>query len=91
MPVNTIRNTLVRMKDAGRVNFVNRGRHTVWVLAIKAATTAKAPCVNRMTGVYDGRELRRNPGISAARFTAFELPSRWGKELRYPNGHVEAV
>ncbi len=35
-------------------------------------------------GVYDGKELMRNPGITEARFEAYRLPSRVAGRLVYP-------
>jgi hypothetical protein len=40
---------------------------------------------------YDGKELQRPPGVGPARFVAFELPSRRGNKLYYPNGDVRCV
>jgi hypothetical protein len=40
---------------------------------------------------YDGAELKRPPGVGPARFVAFELPSRVGNKLYYPNGDVRCV
>jgi hypothetical protein len=34
--------------------------------------------------IYDGKELRRNAGITAERFRAYELPSLQGGRLIYP-------
>jgi hypothetical protein len=36
--------------------------------------------------IYDGKELRRNPGIPDERFRAYELPSLQGNRLIYPKG-----
>lgn len=33
---------------------------------------------------YDGKELRRNPGIPNERFRAYDLPSLHGGRLIYP-------
>ena len=40
--------------------------------------------INKMDGTYDGQELRRNPGITNARFEAYRLPSRMGDKLVFP-------
>ena len=40
--------------------------------------------VDKMSGTYDGKELKRNPGITDARFEAFKLPSRMGDKLVIP-------
>ncbi|MBB6578443.1 hypothetical protein HNP33_002525 [Comamonas odontotermitis] len=37
---------------------------------------------------YAGTELLQNPGIPAARFAAYTLPSRSGDWLYYPDGQV---
>jgi hypothetical protein len=39
--------------------------------------------------VYDCPELKPNAGIPEERFDAYKLPSRFGNELRYPDGRVE--
>lgn len=42
----------------------------------------------RSTSHYAGTELQRNPGIGPERYAAFELPSRMGDRLHYPDGRV---
>lgn len=36
---------------------------------------------------YDGRELKRNPGIDPSRFRAYELPSLQGNKRVTPKHH----
>lgn len=61
--------------------------------AERAAAERSPPKPERITpqhGHYQGTELHRSPGIPAARFVAFELPSRRRGRLFYPDGRVEA-
>jgi hypothetical protein len=53
------------------------------------AITTQAIAAQRVTNamqreIYDGKELKRNPGITDARFEAYRLPSRMGDTLVYP-------
>lgn len=50
-----------------------------------------ARTTNIMSGVYDGAELRRNVGIEAARFEAFELPSIQLGWRVWPDGRREKL
>ena len=43
------------------------------------------------SATYRCPELGRNPGIPAARFAAYTLPSRVGNRLHYPDGRVEEI
>ena len=58
----------------------------------KPMSTVAQPIRNDMrSGVYDGKELKRNPGIPDSRFKAFELPSIWGSWRVWPNGDREPI
>lgn len=50
-----------------------------------------ARCISVSRETYKGTELQPTPGIRAERFAAFDLPSRIGDKLYYPDGRVEAV
>ena len=39
---------------------------------------------------YQGTELHRDTGVPGSRFLAFDLPSRVGAKLHYPDGRVLA-
>jgi hypothetical protein len=44
--------------------------------------------INLHSEPYTCPELKRNPGIPAERFRAYELPSRIGDQLIYPKGVI---
>jgi hypothetical protein len=53
--------------------------------ALDQHVTAGQRITNLSSGaIYDGKELRRNPGLTDARFEAYKLPSRMGDTLVYP-------
>lgn len=43
------------------------------------------------SNAYTCPELKRNPGVPAARFTAYALPSRVGHRLHYPDGRIVEI
>lgn len=56
------------------------------------AATRVAPVRNSaMGGVYTCPELHTRPSLPPARFAAFDLPSRVGKRLHYPDGRVVEI
>ena len=46
--------------------------------------------INKMAGLYDGKELRKEAVRPGATDT-WNLPSRFGNEIRYPDGKSETI
>lgn len=85
-PVNTVKNALCRLHDRCRVMKQRYGRSWVWRIYVKpeGVYTGQPPKASKLCGIYDGKELQRNPGIPASRFEAFSLPSLMGGQRVYP-------
>lgn len=85
-PVNTVKNALCRLHDRCKVMKQRNGKSWVWRIYAKpeGEFTGQPERINKMTGTYDGKELRRNPGIPASRYEAFNLPSLMGGQRIAP-------
>jgi hypothetical protein len=88
-PVNSVKNALTLMREKGRATWQRVGKARLWRLLDEPPEKPVAPYVkperiNKMDGTYDGKELRRNPGIPDERYAAFNLPSLMGGERVTP-------
>lgn len=72
--------------QAGRV--VSVGHKPIRYHLPGAIGQRPAPREPVASALYDGAELRRNPGIGPERFAAFALPSRVNQRLHWPDGRV---
>lgn len=96
LPLNILRPSLTTLVQAGTVAGSTgkpsryRLREAMQQAGAAAAARRRVQTVNGalVGGDYHGQELLRNPGIGPERFTAFELPSRVGDRLYYPDGRV---
>ena len=96
LPLNILRPCLTTLVQAGTVAGSTgkpsryRLREAMQQAGAAAAARRRVQTVNGalVGGDYHGQELLRNPGIGPERFTAFELPSRVGDRLYYPDGRV---
>lgn len=83
-PSEAVKNAVRRLCQQKQIE---ASRSKAWRL--KSPTepeTVKKSTINKVSGTYDGAELRRPVGIAAERFLAFSLPSRMGSQLIYPRG-----
>jgi hypothetical protein len=91
-PVNSVKNTLSVMRERGRATWQRVGRTRLWRLQTPGkkapAPVVKPKRINKMEGTYDGKELRRNPGIPEERYAAFNLPSLMGGQRVTPRRTV---
>ena len=46
--------------------------------------------ISKMAGVYDGKELRKE-AVRPGSTDTWNLPSRFGNEIRYPDGKSEII
>lgn len=96
LPLNILRPCLTTLVQAGTVAGSTskpsryRLREAMQQAGAAVAARRRVQTVNGalVGGDYHGQELLRNPGIGPERFTAFELPSRVGDRLYYPDGRV---
>lgn len=102
LPLNILRPSLTTLVQAGNV-IGTTGKPSRYRLAEQAtgaiARRARENLNRRAAGHAGARdrlgaddfscpELQRNPGIGAERFVAFQLPSRIGQRLHWPDGRV---
>ena len=88
-PPSSVKNTLSLMRERGRATWQRVGNARLWRLQTPGEKQAPAPVVRperigKMAGTYDGKELRRNPGIPEERYAAFSLPSLMGGQRVTP-------
>lgn len=87
---------LIETSEDGMVSITIDGLAELRALDLRKdgpAPESRVPArtTNIMSGLYDGAELRRNVGIEAARFEAFELPSIQLGWRVWPDGRKEKL
>lgn len=90
LELKLVRVTLNNMQGAGQVANIGTHNKPRWCLATAAEAVARLRH-SKDENHYNGAELRRNVGLPAERFRAFELPSRMGDWLHWPDGRVTPV
>jgi hypothetical protein len=85
-----IRPTLGSLAASRQVRASN-SKPTTYSLPQENAAAHRSITNSHAGGTYSGVELQRNPGITAERYVAFQLPSRVGDRLHWPDGRTTRV
>lgn len=76
---------------ASRQVIASNSKPTTYRLPQENAAARRFITNSQAHGTYSGVELQRNPGITAERYAAFQLPSRVGDRLHWPDGRTTRV
>ena len=90
---NLVRPTLTVLVQIGRVETsLSTGKYRLakskYITAASAPRHMGGPRTTLDSRDYTCPELQRTPGMPAERFAAFELPSRMGNRLHWPDGRI---
>lgn len=87
LPRAALRTTVAALALSNRLHAVGEGEQLRYrVRSQPSQTPPRATPYLRCS--YAGTELLRAPGVTAGRFVAFDLPSRVGERLYFPDGRV---
>jgi hypothetical protein len=91
-PRDQVRSLINRLRDKLHIRALSPGQSNTAYRWHEGEQIAKPNTTDKFAGdVYTCPELRRNPGIPAARYAAFDLPSIRGGYRIWPDGTRERL